>query len=100
MAAGTELTGARFDLRDAGGKPIAYTGKMVKRAALMSADYQPLAPGKMLTNTIDITNAYAFAKGRHNYNIGYTGPVLADVKQLDKPVEFPARPVSFIANLK
>jgi hypothetical protein len=100
MAAGTELTGARFDLRDAGGKPIAYTGKMVKRAALTAADYQPLAPGKMLTNTIDITHTYAFAKGRHNYNIGYTGPVLADVKQLDKPLEFPARPVSFIATLK
>jgi hypothetical protein len=54
----------------------------------------------MLMNTIDITHTYAFAKGRRNYNIGYTGPVLADIKQLDKPVEFAARPVSFISNLK
>jgi hypothetical protein len=100
LAAGNELTGARFDVRDAGGKPVKYTGKMVKRAALTSADFQPLEPGKMLMNTIDITNTYAFAKGRHNYHIGYTGPVLADVKQLDKPVEFPARPVSFITTLK
>ena len=100
LAAEKELTGRRFDVRDAGGKPVAYTGKMVKRAALTSADYQPLEPGKMLMNTIDITNSYAFAKGRHNYHIGYTGPVLADVKQLDKAVEFPARPVSFVSNIK
>ena len=54
----------------------------------------------MLMNTIDITNTYAFAKGRHNYNIGYNGPVLADINQLDKPTEFVARPVSFISNIK
>lgn len=100
LAAEKELTGRRFDVRDAGGRPVAYTGKMVKRAALTSADYQPLEPGKMLMNTIDITGSYAFAKGRHNYHIGYTGPVLADIKQLDKPVEFTARPVSFVSNLK
>lgn len=100
LAAGDELTGARFDVRDAGGKPVAYTGKMVKRAALTSADYQALEPGKMLMNTIDITKTYAFGKGRHNYNIGYSGAVLADIKQLDKATEFPARPVSFISNLK
>ena len=99
LAAEKELTGRRFDVRDAGGKPVAYTGKMVKRAALTAADYQPLEPGKMLMNTIDITNTYAFAKGRHNYHIGYAGPVLADVKQLDKPVEFPARPATFVSNL-
>lgn len=100
LAAEKELTGPRFDVRDAGGRPVPYTGKMVKRAALTSADYQPLEPGKMLMNTIDITHTYAFAKGRHNYNIGYTGAVLADIRQLDKPTEFEARPVSFISNLK
>lgn len=100
LAAADELTGARFDVRDAGGKPVKYTGKMVKRAALTSADYQALEPGKVLMNTIDITHTYAFAKGRHNYHIGYTGPVLADIRQPDKLVEFPARPVSFITTLK
>jgi hypothetical protein len=100
LAAERELTGPRFDVRDAGGRPVAYTGKMVKRAALTGADYQPLEPGKMLMNTIDITHSYAFVKGRHNYHIGYPGLVLQDPKQLDKPVEFPARPASFIYSLK
>jgi hypothetical protein len=96
LAAEKELTGPRFDVRDFSGRPVAYTGKLVKRAALTAADYQPLEPGQMLMNTIDITKTYAFGKGRHNYNIGYTGPVLPDVKRLDAAVEFPARPVSFI----
>jgi hypothetical protein len=91
-----ELTGRRFDVRDFGNRPIAYTGKMVKRAALTAADYQALEPGKMLMNTIDITQTYAFKKGRHTYNIGYAGPVLADIRKPDALTEFPARPVSFV----
>lgn len=96
VAVGNELTGRRFDLRGFDNRPVNYTGKMVKRAALTAADYQPLEPGKMMMNTIDITQSYAFAKGRHTYNIGYAGPVLADVKKLDAVEEFPARPASFV----
>ena len=91
-----ELTGRRFDVRDFGNRPIDYTGKMVKRAALTAADYQALEPGKMLMNTIDITQTYAFKKGRHSYNIGYAGPVLADIRKLETLAEFPARPVAFV----
>lgn len=91
-----ELTGRRFDVRDFGNRPIGYTGKMVKRAALTAADYQALEPGKTLMNTIDITQTYAFKKGRHTYNIGYAGPVLADIRKFDAVAEFPARPVSFV----
>ncbi|MDB5748473.1 MAG: hypothetical protein JWP72_3321 [Massilia sp.] len=91
-----ELTGRRFDIRDFSNRPVDYTGKMVKRAALTAADYQALEPGKMLMNTIDITQTYAFKKGRHSYNIGYTGPVLADIRKLEALTEFPARPVSFV----
>ena len=91
-----ELTGRRFDVRDFGNRPVAYTGKMVKRAALTAADYQALEPGKMLMNTIDITQTYAFKKGRHSYNMGYAGPVLADIRKLEALTEFPARPVSFV----
>ncbi|MGJ9418194.1 hypothetical protein ACHAC9_10555 [Massilia sp. CMS3.1] len=96
LAVEKELTGRRFDVRDFGNRPLDYTGKMVKRGPLTAADYQAIEPGKMLTNVIDITNAYAFKKGRHSYNIGYTGPVLPDVKRLDAPAESPARPVAFI----
>lgn len=96
MAEGKELTGRRFDVRAFDGRPLDYTGKMVKRAALTAADYVPIAPGKEVKNTIDITPSYAFQKGRHSYQIGYDGPYLADVKQLDKPAESPARPLTFI----
>ncbi|MEW6372575.1 MAG: hypothetical protein AB1584_16695 [Pseudomonadota bacterium] len=96
MAEEKELTGRRFDVRAFDGRPLDYTGKMVKRAALTAADYVPIAPGKEVRNTIDITPSYAFLKGRHSYQIGYDGPYLADVKQLDKPAESPARPLTFI----
>ena len=96
MAEGKELTGRRFDVRAFDGRPLDYTGKMVKRAALTAADYVPIAPGKELKNTIDITLSYAFKEGRHSYQIGYDGPYLADVKRLDKPAESPARPLTFI----
>lgn len=100
IAVDKELTGRRFDVRDFGNRPVAYTGKMVKRAALTAADYEPLAPGKVLKNTIDITHTYAFQPGRHSYNIGYSGPVLTDVKRLDAVTEFPAKPVSFVYTAK
>ena len=100
IAAEDELTRRLFDVRDFGNRPVNYTGKMVKRAALTAADYQPLEPGKTLMNTIDITHSYAFVKGRHNYNLGYTGPVLTDIKRLDAVEEFPARPVSFVYTLR
>jgi len=96
MAVEKELTGRRFDVRDFGNRPIDYTGRMVKRAALTAADYVALAPGQVLKNTIDITRTYAFQPGRHTYNIGYNGPVLLDVKRLDAVTEFPAKPVSFV----
>lgn len=96
MAEGKELTGRRFDVRAFDGRPLDYTGKMVKRAALTADDYVAVAPGKTVTSTIDITPSYAFLKGRHSYQMGYAGPYLTDVKQLDKPAESPARPITFI----
>lgn len=95
VAAGDELTGRRFDLRDARGKPVGYTGMMVKRGALTASDYQAVAPHTMHMNTIDITPSYAFAKGRHSYEIRYDGPWLADVAQLEAIRNSPAAPVKF-----
>jgi len=95
IAEGKELTGRRFDVRAFDNRPLDYTGKMVKRAAYTAADYQAVEPGKTLASTIDITPSYAFKPGRHTYNIGYTGPFLADLKQLDKQADSPAKPTTF-----
>lgn len=95
VAAGDELTGRRFDLRDAKGKPVDYTGMMVKRGALTASDWQEVAPHTMHMNTIDITPSYAFRKGSHSYQIGYDGPWLADLAQLDAVNRSPAAPVKF-----
>lgn len=96
VAEGQELTGRRFDVRAFDNRPLDYTGKMVKRAALTAADYQAVAPGKVLKSTIDITSSYAFKEGRHTYNIGYAGPYLADVNKPDSVAESPARPTTFV----
>lgn len=96
VAAEEELTGPRFELRDLkGGKPLAYTGMMVKRPPLTAADWQAVAPGTMHMNTIDITRTYAFRKGKGSYEIRYGGPWLADTAQLDAIRLSPAAPVRF-----
>jgi hypothetical protein len=96
IAAEKELTGRRFDVRELpAGTPVDYTGRMVKRGPLTAADYLAIAPNKVHLNTIDITNAYAFKKGRHSYELSYAGPVLADVTKLDQPGYSPSAPVRF-----
>jgi hypothetical protein len=95
VAAGDEITGRRFDLRDAKGKPVDYTGMMVKRGALTASDWQAVAPHTMHMNTIDITPSYAFRKGKQGYEIRYDGPWLADTAQLDAVKQSPAAPVRF-----
>ncbi|MEX5749036.1 hypothetical protein [Massilia sp. X63] len=99
VAAEDEITGRRFDLREVSngkaGKPVDYTGMMVKRAAPTASDYQAVAPHTMHMHTIDITPSYAFRKGRQRYQIGYDGPWLPDVAQLDAVRHSPAEPVTF-----
>jgi hypothetical protein len=95
LAAGDEITGRRFDLRDAKGKPVDYTGMMVKRGAMTTEDWQEVAPHSMHMNTIDITPSYAFRKGKGTYEIRYDGPWLADLTQLDAVRRSPAAPVKF-----
>jgi len=96
IAAGDELTGPRFELR-AGEGDVSYTGKMVKRAAPGPGDYLEIKPHTTQLNTIDITGAYAFKPGRHDYEIRYTGPWLGDLGKLDAAsIETsPAPPVRF-----
>ncbi len=95
VAAGDELTGRRFEVLDAKGQPLDYTGMMVKRGALTAADWQAVKPHGMHMNTIDITPTYAFRKGKNSYEIRYEGPYLKDVKQLDALSHSPAAPVKF-----
>lgn len=96
VAAEDALTGKRFDLREAkGGKEVAYAGPMVKRAAYTAADYLEVKPHTMHLNTIDITPAYAFAKGARAYEIRYDGPYLRDLGKLDETSHSPAEPVRF-----
>lgn len=95
IAAGDEITGRRFELRGAKGKPVDYTGKTVKRGALAAGDWQEVAPHSMHMNTIDITPSYAFRKGKQGYEIRYDGPWLADLTQLDAVKYSPAAPVKF-----
>ena len=99
VAAGDELTGPRFDVRELKGgkaaKALAYTGMMVKRGALTAADYQAVAPNTVHMNTIDITSTYAFKKGKGAYEIRYDGPWLTGTGQLDAIQQSPAAPVRF-----
>lgn len=95
IAAGDEITGRRFELRDARDRPLDYVGMMVKRGALTASDWQEVAPHSMHMNTIDITPSYAFRKGKQGYEIRYDGPWLANLTQLDAVKHSPAAPVKF-----
>ncbi|WP_156885669.1 hypothetical protein [Massilia niastensis] len=99
VAAEDELTGRRFDLREArGGKAVDYVGPMVKRGPYTAADYLAVEPHTMHLNTIDITRAYAFKQGRHGYEVRYAGPWLLDVGKLDEQKQSPSEPVRFSFN--
>lgn len=59
-----------FQLRSAG-RQIDYTGRLTKRGRLLPEDYIPLDPGKTFTTQVDLTTAYAFLPGAHNYSVHY-----------------------------
>ena len=96
IALGDDLTAPRFLLRTPEDE-VAYTGRMVKRAALGPADYLEVKPQTTHLNTIDITDAYAFKPGKHSYEIRYAGPWLTSLGSLDAASikQSPALPVKF-----
>lgn len=96
IALGDDLSAPRFDLSSSQ-DGVAYTGRMVKRAALGPADYLEVKPQTTHLNTIDITQSYAFKPGQHSYEIRYAGPWLSDLGKLDAASikSSPAIPVKF-----
>ena len=90
VASDKALFGNWFEVRDsANGDPVDYVGPTVKRAPLGKNDFLAVRPHSRHSNTIDITEAYAFMAGRHTYQLNYAGNVVSDVKRLDQltPVE-------------
>lgn len=73
-----------FTLREQGGAEIDYAGPMVKRGPLTKADFLKVAPGATRSNSIDITNSYAFLPGAHTYQLSYEGNVIASLAKLDE----------------
>lgn len=83
LATAQQLDGRLFDVRDARtGEAVQYQGRMVKRGPLTADDYLALAPGATHRHTIDITPAYAFAPGTHEYKLSYAGTAGTDVQAL------------------
>lgn len=83
VAAATQLDGRLFDVRDARtGQEVPYQGRMVKRGPLTADDFVVLAPHATHRHTIDITPAYAFLPGPHDYRLAYAGSYGADAQAL------------------
>lgn len=83
LATAHQLDGRLFDVRDARtGVPVQYQGRMVKRGPLTADDFLKLAPGATHRHSIDITPAYAFALGTHEYRLSYEGAASSDVQAL------------------
>ena len=70
-----ELPSARHDnalfdvLRD--GVPVAYTGRLVKRAAPTVDDYVVIQPGETLSVTVELTSAYDLTRSG-NYTVAFS----------------------------
>jgi hypothetical protein len=77
------------------GAAIAYIGARRAAAPASAADYLELAPHSAHTHTIDITPAYAFAAGSHDYQLRYAGAALADIHRLDAATPLDTEPVRF-----
>ncbi|MFL6675287.1 MAG: hypothetical protein ACJ8LG_18590 [Massilia sp.] len=96
VASEHELWGRLFEVRDlASGQVLEYTGPMVKRGPLTSADYLPVPPHRKHSNTLDITDAYAFRQGTHSYQLSYPGTYLTNVARLDAAAQVAPAPVQF-----
>lgn len=96
IATDKELFGRLFEIRDtATGELIEYQGPMVKRGPLTADDYFTVQPGTRHSNTLDITDSYAFKPGQNTYQLTYSGFAVPDLNRLDGTVRLSVPPVSF-----
>ena len=96
IATDKELLGRLFEIRDtATGKLVEYQGPLVKRGPLTADDYFTVKPGTRHSNTLDITDSYAFKPGQNTYQISYAGFAVPDLGKLDGTVRLSVAPVSF-----
>ena len=90
-----ELFGRAFDITDASGAALQYTGPMVKRGPLGAADYIAIKPGAKHSHAIDITRSYAFKAGTHTYQLAFAGNYLGNLASLNAPSHAAVAPVTF-----
>lgn len=91
-----ELFGRAFDIKNmTTGAEVDYIGPMVKRGPYTRADYLGVKPGSKHSNSIDITRSYDFKKGKHIYQLSYSGSYLGDLAALDAATPVSVAPVTF-----
>ena len=96
IAADTALGERLFDLRvRADGSDVPYVGPTVARAAPTKGDWFELAPHSAHTHTIDITPAYAFPAGAHDFELRYAGVALGDIQHPDVTTALVTQPIVF-----
>ncbi|PWF46860.1 hypothetical protein [Massilia glaciei] len=101
IAEDDQLFASLFVITDsATGKPLEYTGPMVKRGPITADDFLAVKPKTKHGNTIDITNSYAFRQGTHSYRLAYEGQYLDDVRNLEKVTPAALAPVQFSHTVK
>jgi peptidyl-Lys metalloendopeptidase len=66
-----ELQGPLFRILDEDGRPVPYTGPLVKRAAARESDAVRIEAGATLSYRVSLSKDYAFGNGR--YSVEYVG---------------------------
>jgi peptidyl-Lys metalloendopeptidase len=66
------------------GQPVAYTGKLVKRAAPETADYTEVGPGRSLSASVDLSSVYDMSQAG-TYGVRYRA------RQIQVLVKTPAK---------
>ena len=96
LAADTALGGPLFAVVvQPQGAAVPYVGTLAARGLPTQGDWFELAPHSAHTHTIDITPAYAFPAGAHEFELRYEGAALADIRHPDAVTPLAPAPVRF-----